>query len=478
LVAIEVLGGYLLAILTILRIVLQRREPTATLAWVLFIVLLPYVGVLLYLLVGRRRLNRQIRRRHARHSELHPHLDQQEQELAHLEVPEAPPELPKPSERELVLLSNRMGSRPPTCGNKVELLVKAKETYRQLEAAIEGATDHVNMLYYIFEDDRTGKRFRDLLVKKAKEGVVVRLLTDGVGSYGLDSFMGPLRAAGGQHAEFLPVGGLRRHWNLNLRNHRKVAVIDGRLAFTGGVNIADDYAPRRRKKIPPWRDTHLAIRGPAVQHLQEVFAEDWFFATGRDMISERWYPEQQPVGEDVVQIIASGPDTATEPIQRIFFTAITMAKERVFLTTPYFIPDQAMCVALETAALRGVDVRLLLPRHSDHPMVLYAGRSYYDNLLHSGVKIYEYGAAFLHAKSLVVDRTWGTVGSANMDVRSFRLNFEVNAAIYSGQFADRLAEVFIHDLAGAELVTTTHRRQRRMPKRVAESVSRLLSPVL
>ena len=470
--------GYLLAFIIILRIVLQRREPTATLAWVLFILLLPYVGAALYLLVGRRRLNRQIRKRRARQTELIPHLERQEQEVAQFQVEEAPANLTRPSDRELVLLSNRMGSRPPTCGNRVELLAKAKDTYWELEACIEGAKDHVHMLYYIFEDDPTGKRFRDLLVKKAKEGVMVRLLTDGVGSYGLDSFMGPLRAAGGQHAEFLPVGAFRRHWNLNLRNHRKIAVIDGRVGFTGGVNIADSYMPRRWRKIPPWRDTHITLRGPGVQHLQEVFAEDWFFATGRDLISERWYPEQQPAGDDVVQIIASGPDTATEPIQRIFFTAVTMAKERVWLTTPYFIPDQAMCVALETAALRGVDVRLLLPQHSDHPLVLYAGRSYYDTLLESGVKIYEYGASFLHAKSLVVDRTWGTVGSANMDVRSFRLNFEVNAAIYSQRFVDRLAEVFIQDLAGAEQVTSKHRDTRKMPQRVAESVSRLLSPVL
>jgi cardiolipin synthase len=474
---IEVVVGYLLAIIVMLRIVLQRREPTATLAWVLAIVLLPYVGVLIYLVAGRRRLNRQVRRRHARAAILEPHLARLVTGIADLAAPTAPGHLCKPQERELVLLSDRMGQRLPTCGNEVQLLADANKTYRELEEAIRGARNHVHLLYYIYQQDDTGARFRDLLVEKVKERVTVRLLTDGVGSFGVDSFLIPLIQAGGEFAEFLPVGTFSRHWHPNLRNHRKIAVIDGKVAFTGGVNIGDEYTGRKGK-VGPWRDTHLRIRGPAVHQLQEIFAEDWFFATGEDLVDERWYPEQQAEGDLMVQIIASGPDTDTRPLQRIFFAAVTSAKERVYLTTPYFVPDRAMLMALETTALRGVDVRLLLPRRSDMRLVLHAGRSYYDELLASGVRVYEYDTGILHAKSMVVDDRWATVGSANMDIRSFELNFEVNAAVYGPAFANQLAQLFDQDLTHARQVTLEDLANKTLPSRMAEGLARVLSPVL
>ena len=487
LVVIEVVVGYMLAFLTILRIVLQRREPTATLAWVLGIILLPYVGVLLYLLVGRRRLNRQIRKRRARAQVLQPHLERLQEGVAELDLEgttiaemEAKhhidlPDLPEHGE--LLEVTNRMGCRAPTCGNVVDLLEDPNTKYAEMEKAIQEATDHVHLLYYIYNDDSTGRRFRDLLIEKAKQGVMVRVLTDGVGSYGVDDFMVPLVEAGGKHAEFLPVSRIGRRWHPNLRNHRKIVVIDGKIGFTGGVNIGDEYTGHKRH-VGPWRDTHVRIQGPAVQHLQEVFTEDWFFATGVDLPEERWYPEPTVVGNQIVQIVGSGPDTDTHPIRRIFFTAVTLAKERVYLTTPYFVPDQAMLVALETAALRGVDVRLLLPQRSDMRLVLHAGRSYYEQLLNCGVKIYEYRAGLLHAKSMVVDRGWATVGSANMDIRSFRLNFEVNAVVYGEEFAGQLDALFDRDLAKAHLITLESVQNKKIHNRFVESVARVLSPVL
>ncbi len=476
-VIVQVIVGYLIAFLTILRIVLQRREPTATLAWVLGIILLPYIGVLMYLLVGRRRLTRQVRRRLAHAAVLEPHLARLESGVAELCAPAAPGHLCRPADREMVLLSNRMGRRSPTCGNYVELLEDADPTYAAIEEAIRGAQDHVHLLYYIFQADETGTRFRDLLIQKAREGITVRVLTDGVGSFGIDSFFSPLVEAGGQFAEFLPVGTFSKHWHPNLRNHRKIVVVDGKVAFTGGVNIGDEYTGRK-KKVGPWRDTHLRIMGPAVHHLQEIFAEDWHFATDKDLISSRWYPDQEAMGDVMTQIIASGPDTETEPMHRIFFTAVTSAKERVYLTTPYFVPDQALLVALETAALRGVDVRLLLPRHSDMRIVLHAGRSYYYGLLANGVKIYEYSSGILHAKSMVVDDRWATVGSANMDVRSFRLNFEVNTVIYGPKFTRQLTQLFEKDLTRAAEVTLEQMKNKGIGNRIAESLARVLSPVL
>jgi len=477
LVVVEVVVGYLLAFLTILRIVLQRREPTATLAWVLGIILLPYIGVLMYILVGRRRLERKIRQRKAHVAQIEPHLDRQEQLIADLEVP-GPEELCQPEEREILLVSNSVGARIPTCGNRVELLEDADCTYEALEQAIASATHHIHLLYYIFQQDKTGRRFRDLLIKKAKQGVEVRVLTDGVGSFGVDFFMTPLIQAGGKHAEFLPVGVFSRHWHPNLRNHRKIAVIDGSVGFTGGVNIGDEYTGRKLK-VGPWRDTHMQVEGPAVNHLQEIFAEDWYYAKGVDLlIEDKYFPDHDPRGDQMVQIIASGPDTDTQPIHRIIFTAVTLAQEKVYLTTPYFVPDQALLVALETAALRGVDVQLMLPHRSDMRLVLHAGRSYYDQLLRSGVKIFEYESGILHAKSLVVDDRWATVGSANMDVRSFQLNFEVNAVIYGEDFSQNLTRLFKKDLARARQITLESRSKKNLRSRVAESMARVFSPVL
>jgi len=269
-----------------------------------------------------------------------------------------------------------------------------------------------------------------------------------------------------------------RHWHPNLRNHRKIAVIDGSVGFTGGVNIGDEYTGRKLK-VGPWRDTHMQVEGPAVNHLQEIFAEDWYYAKGVDLlIEDKYFPDHDPRGDQMVQIIASGPDTDTQPIHRIIFTAVTLAQEKVYLTTPYFVPDQALLVALETAALRGVDVQLMLPHRSDMRLVLHAGRSYYDQLLRSGVKIFEYESGILHAKSLVVDDRWATVGSANMDVRSFQLNFEVNAVIYGEDFSQNLTRLFKKDLARARQITLESRSKKNLRSRVAESMARVFSPVL
>ncbi|MCC6748419.1 MAG: cardiolipin synthase [Deltaproteobacteria bacterium] len=472
---IIVVGGYLLAFAVTLRIVMQRREPTATLAWALTMMLVPYLGVLLYLLLGRHRLTRQVRRRRARAAALEPHL-------ARLEITESSGRfdsvsISRPPDRELVRLSNRMGCRQPTFGNDVRLLVDANEAYQAMENAIRAATKHVHFQFYIYNEDDTGLRFRDLLIQKAKEGVKVRVLTDGVGSFGLDTFMIPLVQAGGQFAEFLPVGLFSRHWHANLRNHRKNVVVDGRVAFTGGVNIGDEYTGRKRK-VGLWRDTHVQLEGPAVHHVQEAFAEDWFFSTGEEPDDPEWFPEQHRAGNLMVQIVASGPDTDTQPIQRIFFTVVTSAKERVYLTTPYFVPDQAMLVALQTTALRGVDVRLLLPRRSDQSLALHAGRSYYDELLEAGVRVFEYRPGILHAKTMVVDQSWATVGSANMDMRSFRLNFEINAVVYGPDFARQLAELFEKDLRDAEEITKELLDGRGLGRRMAESFARTLAPVL
>lgn len=462
--------GYLIALIAILRIVLQRREPTATLAWVLSILFLPYVGVLLYLLIGRHRLRHRVKQRHARANQLQPQLEKLGAESAS-EDPGT-----QPYDR-LIRLAGRMDCRPPTFGNEVRLLQDANHKYLALEDAILGATRHIHLLYYVFQPDDTGMRIRNLLCQKAKEGVQVRVLTDGVGSFGIDTFMIPLVDAGGEIDQFLPVTRLMKPWKINLRNHRKIVVIDGTIGFTGGMNIGDEYTGRKRK-VGYWRDTHLQLTGPSVGQLQEIFAEDWFFATGKQSMDESWFPPLEAEGKSMVQIIASGPDTDILPIQRMFFAAVTAAQERILLTTPYFIPDESMIMALQTAALRDVDVRLLLPYRSDMSLVLHAGRSYYRELLRAGVRIFEYLPGILHAKTLVVDDFWATVGSANMDVRSFRLNFEVNAMVYGPSFNRHLAAAFAKDLQTTREVTLADLDRMSPGRRMAEGFARMLSPVL
>lgn len=469
--------GYLLAFFTSLHIVLQRREPTATMAWILGIVLIPYLGVLVYVLIGRRRLNRQLRRRRAQATAIEPRLASALVDDEDLLTGEQRPMLARAEVNILARLSSRVGCRWPTVGNKVTLIVDAEQTYAALEQAIEAAQHHVHFQFYIFQPDDTGRRFRELLVRKARAGVQVRVLTDGVGSWGIEDFLQPLVQVGGQHAQFQPVGRLSRHWHPNLRNHRKVVVVDGSVAFAGGCNIGDEYTGRRRP-ASYWRDTHLRIEGPAVTHVQEVFADDWFFAAGEEPDERSWFPENPARGEAMVHIVASGPDSDPPPIQRIFFAAVSSATERIYLTTPYFAPDQALLMALETAAMRGVDVRLLLPQKSDAPLILHAGRSYYQELLGSGIRIYEYERGILHAKTMVVDRTWATVGSANMDMRSFRLNFEINAAIYGAAFADQLTAVFEHDLRLAHEIRSEELRNKPPLQQFAESLARILSPML
>ncbi|MCB9555625.1 MAG: cardiolipin synthase [Deltaproteobacteria bacterium] len=475
--AVIITAGYVLAIVLVVRVVLQRREPAATLAWAMSIVLIPYLGVLAYMFFGRRRLNRQVRRRQAIATRIAPDLSRLGEAVEELTADgELPHSLTAPASHELIRLTNRIGTRPLTVGNRVQLFVNANATYLAMERAIREARQHINVEYYIFQPDATGRRFRDLLAERARDGIAVRVLTDGVGSFGVEEFMEPLLAAGARFAEFLPVRLVSRLHTHNLRNHRKLLVIDGQTAFTGGINIGDEYTGQKRR-IGPWRDTHLRIDGPGVCHVQEVFAEDWHFATAEEP-DESWFPPLDAVGNVALQIVASGPDTESQPLQRIFFTAIATARSRVYLTTPYFIPDQAMRVALETAALRGVDVRLLLPQRSDMRLVLFAGRSYYDELLRAGVRIFEYEAGMLHAKTMVVDDTWATVGSANMDIRSFRLNFEINAAIYGPAFANELGKVFLQDLKRSTEVTSAIYQTRRWPRRVAESFARMLSPLL
>ena len=474
---VTTIGGYLLALLLIPKIVLDRRESGATLAWILFIAIVPYLGAALFFIVGRGRVRRKARRHRKTHDVFVGNMSQ-----LNIEHPmcnfENPPENLQGGAREIAQLAASVTGTPVITGNNMEVFIDANKAYDSMQEAIKSAQHHVFMQSYIYRTDSAGKRFRDLLIEKAQSGVEVKLLVDGVGGQKVSKkFVRPLLEAGGKFGVFMPVFGFRPYWRPNLRNHRKILVVDDRIAFAGGLNIGEEYQGRK-KKYAPWRDTHLRIEGHAVGLLQEVFAEDWLFSTGEDLADNDFFSGSSVCGDELVQVVDSGPDKEHETIHAVFFTAVNEASKWVFITTPYFIPDAAMLLALKTASWRGVDVRILLPGKSDLRLVQWAGRSYYKELLQAGVRIYEHRPGMLHAKTMVVDGVWSAVGSANMDRRSFRLNFEINVLISGSKMATRMEEIFLDDIAKAHEITLDALENKGMKAKMVEAVARILSPVL
>ncbi|MDO5505753.1 MAG: cardiolipin synthase [Pseudoxanthomonas suwonensis] len=447
-----------------LWIVLQKREPVATLSWLVSLAALPYVGFLIYHVLGPQRIQRQtLRRGRARIN------------LADTALP--PPNAPQL--RELGRLGKAVGGFAPSSAAEVRFLVDGAAKYKALLADLANARKHVHMEYYIYTPDQSGEAVRDALIDCVRRGVKVRLLLDAIGSAKAPRrWFAEFVDAGGELAWFHPMrfGQVwMRPW-LNLRTHRKIVVIDGRIAYTGGMNITDD----QDESVNPmaYRDLHLRMTGPVVRQLQLVFAEDWVYATEeRGSLEE--IAAQTPAaecGRISAQTVVSGPDSPWEAIHRVHVGAIHAATRRVWLVTPYFVPGEAAKMALTSAAFAGLDVRLLVPKMSDSKLVTYAARSYYGDLLEAGVKIHEYGPRMLHTKALLVDDGLAIIGSANFDHRSFRLNFEVSVQFLDQGIAADLARHIEGELASAPALQ--RQQQRPLRERLPEAVARLLSPIL
>ena len=464
-----------IAILSI-WIVLQKRAPVSTMSWILSMALLPFAGFVIYYFLGPQRLKKQrLRRLRSRAGE------RGDADLALLRdaAQKAPPAL-----RQMAALGTAACGLPVSSATSAELLSGGAKTFDSIFEAIRNARHHVHLEYYIFEPDRIGTALRDLLVQKAQEGVAVRLLVDALGSKRLGrKFMAPLLEAGAKVGFFHDSRiGRRLRPVSNYRTHRKIVVCDGIVGFTGGVNITDEEDLRTRADA--YHDVHLRIEGSAVRWLQTTFLEDWVYATGEspkdtDKSLPHLLPQLLPpmeAGDIPVQIVASGPDSELEAIHRMHVTAINASCHRAWLTTPYFVPGEPALMALTSAALRGVDVRLLVPRRSDSFVVSAAARSYYDELIAAGVKVWEYKARMLHSKTLVVDDNCAMIGTANFDNRSFRLNFEVMAVVYGPALAEPLAAQFEIDLHSSVWVHAN--RPQKFPMRLMDATARLFSPLL
>jgi cardiolipin synthase A/B len=449
-------------------ILLEKRSPTATLAWIFCLAVLPIVGSLVYIYLGPRRIER---KRIVRLTRI---ADVTRDAVPYLTV------APSPERQhigQLMLLATHRDGIPPSTARTVELYTTGAATFGAIIAAIGAARHHVHLEYYIYEPDTTGTRVRDALIERARAGVEVRLLVDSIGSlHARGAFVAPLIAAGAKVGYFNTALGAAlpgRHL-INFRTHRKIVVVDGTVGFCGGINIHDDEN-LEVKGDKAWRDTHLRIEGDAVRGLQLIFLEDWAFSTRESVASKAYFPDSEG-GEHYVQVVASGPDGDAFAIAKVYFACIATARERVWLTSPYFVPDDALLAALVTAAARGVDVHLLVSKRSDSRLVDAAGRSYFDELLRSGVKIHQYGPPMVHAKTLVVDDDVAIVGTANFDNRSLRLNFEVVVMLYGEALATQLGDIFRGDLARSLPVSLLDAK--RLPGRLFEAAARLLSPQL
>ena len=393
-----------------------------------------------------------------------------------------------------IAIEEALAGAPLTAGNDVTLLPDGPATYRAMFEAIARARDQINLEFYIIEDDEVGRRFSDALIAKRREGVAVHLIYDSVGSLGTPrAFFDRLREAGVAVLEFNPVNPLkaRRGWQVNQRDHRKVLIVDGRVAFTGGINISGVYSsapsrgrgssggsgigsgPPRDPRAAGWRDTNLRIVGPGAAALQQLFLATWQRQGGPPLPERRWFPPLTPAGDQFVRIIGSTPDDTLPAIYAAYISAIRTAEKSVRLTMAYFVPDAQTLDVLAAAAQRGVDVTLVLPSYTDFWAVFHAGRSHYESLLASGVKIYERQDALLHAKTAVIDGVWSTVGSSNLDWRSFLHNDEVNAVVLGPRFGGEMERMFARDVAASHEITLAAWQERPLATRMKEWAARV-----
>ncbi len=391
-----------------------------------------------------------------------------------------------PDLKQLAVLEEQATGAPLIPGNKVTLLFDGPATMRDMMAAAREARSSINLETYIFDQDPIGLQFAELLMEKRRQGVIVNIIADGVGTLATPKeFFERLRAAGVNVVIFNPVNPLQRPgtWQLNNRDHRKIMVVDGRIGFTGGINISETYANsslfRSRKKPSSvnsddvgWRDTHIRIEGPAVAALQYAFIDNWVHQDAGELPGAEYFPRLVPMGDKVMRVLATSPDRDSE-IYKSLMVAMNEAKTSIHITSAYFVPDQQIVDALTSAARRGVDVKLVLPGVSDHDLIKYAGQAFYDQLLAGGVKIFQLQVAVLHAKTAVIDGIWSTIGSANIDRRSFIHNYELNVVVLDPAFGKDMEAAFNEDLRSSKQVTLEQWRNRPWKDRLREFMGRL-----
>ena len=471
-----------LTFLVILRVLYDTRSSTKALAYILFIIFVPIVGMVFYFSFGinyrkRKLYTKKIMDDAPFRLKIQNKMNAQSEAISNSGL------IPDKN-KTLTEFVRRAGSSPLTANNQVKLLINGEEKFPELVQALENAKSFIHLEYYIYENDTTGNQIANILIQKAKEGLEVRLLYDDFGSHGLGkSFLKKLNEAGVQTAPFYKIKWYALASRMNYRNHRKLVIIDGTIGFVGGINMSDKY----RNDLNPknklyWRDTHLMINGQATSYLHYLFMCDWNFCSPKKLAYNATYfpdfPQNSTIENDVVQIAASGPDSSQPMIFYSLLEAISAAKKSIYITSPYFIPGESLMDALIIAIQSGLDVKILVPGISDSKMVNAAANAYFTELLQYGAEIYQYNKGFVHAKTMVIDDDLAIIGSANMDYRSFDLNFEVNALVYSKQIAKQLKDAFENDLRGSEKIDEIAWLNRKKHIHLWEKTVKLLSPFL
>jgi cardiolipin synthase A/B len=456
--------------LTMIVVVPFRRSPEAAKGWLLLIFFEPTIGLILYGLIGRPKLPLWRIERHIEFEKLSKPIFERLAHEPNIFHPDVGAELNK-----AVTLAENLGELPILGGNAIEVLADYDGFVDRLIGDIDAARDHVHLLFYIVANDATTQRVIEALQQAVERGVVCRILADSLGSRpDFDALRPRLERAGILAEETMRVGLFRRAGRLDLRNHRKIVVIDGRIAYTGSQNLVDSTF----KAGLTYEELNVRLAGPIALELQAVFAEDWYVETGEFLGEGRYVPDPRVEGDIAVQTLPSGPGYPRENNQRLIVSLIHAANLRVFITMPYLVPDDALLQALQTAALRGVDVTLVVPRQIDQYLVGYGQRSYYDELMEAGVRICRYGRRFLHAKFVTIDDTIAWIGSSNLDIRSFALNAEIVVLLYDARVCNRLAVEQERYLRDGEMLELDRWRRRNPVVKVGENLARLLSPLL
>lgn len=459
----------------IIVILSENRNPVKSLAWVTVLLLMPVIGLPLYIFFGRNIKNKRMisrrNRRRLRRREKRVEFDARKIVLSDGSIQQ-------------IIMAKTLSGAQFYPGNTVEVFTDGNVKFRTLESDLRRARKSINIQYYIFEDDALGRRIADILVERVQAGVKVRLLYDHVGSFHVKSrFFKHLKERGVEAEPFLKVNIPQLASHINWRNHRKICVIDDEIGYIGGMNVADRYLDGG-KKFGLWRDMHMRIVGPAVATLQYSFAVDWSFMGGGLIADvDSGSSPDVPIGEKAVsgvgaQLLTSGPTSQWANIGMLFHKAICNARRRVYIQTPYFLPTEALLKSLQAAALSHVDVRIMMPVRSDSVMLTHASKSYISECLRAGIKFYLYQPGMLHSKLMIVDDEFVSIGSSNFDFRSFECNFESNIFLYSKDLATHVLGLFRADLNDCERVDADEWRRRPLSLKVAESVLRLLSPVL
>lgn len=453
---------------TIIVVILDNRNPVKTMAWILVLTFLPFVGLVFYFFFGRTTRRERIISKKS-YNRL---MKKPTAEFIAQEAFEIPAE-----QYSLIRLFQNTNQSLLFEGNKVDIYTDGLSKLEALIKELYKAKHHIHLEYYIFEDDAVGRLVRDILIDKAKEGVRIRLLYDDVGCWHVrHTFYEEMRDAGIEVRSFLKVRFPLFTSKVNYRNHRKIAVIDGLVGFVGGMNIAERYV--RGFSWGIWRDTHIKIEGKAVYGLQTSFLLDWYFVDQTLITSAKYFPPMELKGVSLAQIVTSDPVGEWKEIMQGLTLAISNAKRYFYIQTPYFLPTEPILAALQTAALAGIDVRIMLPEHADNRITHLGSRSYLKDIMRAGVKVYFYQKGFLHSKLMVSDDILSTVGSTNMDFRSFEHNFEVNAFMYDEDTALRMKEIFLRDQKESVLIPLKTWVKRPLRQKAMESVVRLLAPLL